>query len=167
MLDPYETGYRHRVFTTGDVQMLLNSREKIDDTITQLESNVDVMNSLQRFYIKLKQNSDFALRSSCSEDIDVFVNEIDNLTNNFRLQVSRAKALLKRISGRTELVQQHRLERLNQHMEREAVVVRIITIVTLLYLPATFVSVSNSHPGLFNIKPPSNLSTSPSSAPTW
>lgn len=28
------------------------------------------------------------------------------------------------------------------HMEKEAIVVRIITIVTLVYLPATFVSVS-------------------------
>jgi hypothetical protein len=33
-----------------------------------------------------------------------------------------------------------RMERLNQNMKQEAVVVRIITLVTLLYLPATFVS---------------------------
>ena len=35
-----------------------------------------------------------------------------------------------------------RVERLNMNMEREAIVVRIITIVTLIYLPGTFVSVS-------------------------
>jgi hypothetical protein len=33
------------------------------------------------------------------------------------------------------------MEKLNRHMENEAVVVRIITLVTLVYLPATFVSV--------------------------
>ena len=38
-----------------------------------------------------------------------------------------------------------RTERLTLNMEKEAVVVRIITIVTLLYLPGTFVSVSNDH----------------------
>ena len=35
-----------------------------------------------------------------------------------------------------------RTERLAQNMEKEAFVMRIVTIVTLLYLPATFVSVS-------------------------
>jgi hypothetical protein len=34
------------------------------------------------------------------------------------------------------------MEVLNRNMEKEAIVVRIITIVTLVYLPATFVSVS-------------------------
>ena len=53
------------------------------------------------------------------------------------------------ISDRKELVLQHlqsqaseRTEQLNRNLEREAVVMRIITIVTLIYLPATFVSVS-------------------------
>jgi hypothetical protein len=36
-----------------------------------------------------------------------------------------------------------RMEILNRNMEKEAIVVRIITIVTLIYLPATFVSVSS------------------------
>jgi hypothetical protein len=34
-----------------------------------------------------------------------------------------------------------RMERLNQNMEKEAIVMRIVTLVTLVYLPATFVSV--------------------------
>jgi len=34
-----------------------------------------------------------------------------------------------------------RTEQLNHNLEKEAVVMRIITIVTLIYLPATFVSV--------------------------
>lgn len=109
----------------------------------QLESNVEIMRSLRKFYVTLKDNCDFELRHACLDDIDVFANEVDNLMNSFKLQINRAKALLKRINGRAELVKQHRLERLNQHMENEAIVVRIITIVTLLYLPATFVSVRN------------------------
>jgi Mg2+ and Co2+ transporter CorA len=35
-----------------------------------------------------------------------------------------------------------RTEQLNKNLEKEAVVMRIITILTLIYLPATFVSVS-------------------------
>jgi hypothetical protein len=37
-----------------------------------------------------------------------------------------------------------RTQRLNENLEREAIVMRIITIVTLIYLPATFVSVSRN-----------------------
>lgn len=143
LLDVYEAGRRTRVYTTEDVQNLLQRQEKIDEAITQLQSNVEVMRSLQTFYLKLKENKDLKqVVDACADDLDVFATELENLMDNFKLQISRAKALLRRISGRSELVKQHRLERLNQHMENEAIVVRIITIVTLLYLPATFVLVS-------------------------
>lgn len=105
-----------------------------------LDSNVNILHSLQRFYNKLGQHKDFQARTLCSDDIDVFANKLDYIMDDFKLQISRAKALLKMLSDRTELVKQHRLERLNYHMEREAIVVRIITIVTLIYLPATFTS---------------------------
>jgi hypothetical protein len=68
------------------------------------------------------------------------------------MQTSRAKLLVKIISDRKELVLQHlqgqaaeRTEKLNRNLEREAVVMRIVTIVTLVYLPATFTSVSLLH----------------------
>lgn len=107
-----------------------------------LSSNIDIMNSLSDFYRRLSRNSDSGPASTCQDDIEIFSNDLGNIINNFRLQVNRSKAMVKTLTDRTELVKQHRLERLNQHMESEAIVVRIVTIVTLVYLPATFTSVS-------------------------
>jgi hypothetical protein len=105
-----------------------------------LKANVDVMTSLRRFYIDLRDNDEFPMKKSCGDDIAVFASQLGNLINDFRLQIDRADALVRITTDRTELVKQHRLERLNLNMENEAIIVRIITIVTLIYLPATFVS---------------------------
>lgn len=107
-----------------------------------LSSNVDIMNSLSDFYVRLSRITDSGPASKCQEDIEVFSNGLGNIINNFQLQINRSKVLVKILTDRTEMVKQHRLERLNQHMESEAIVVRIVAIVTLVYLPATFTSVS-------------------------
>lgn len=140
VLGPTGKGSHHRIYTAADVQKLFLWQERVSEVILVLESNVNIMSSLQKFYTKLGQTKDFPAQKSCSEDVDMFVNKLDYMTEDFRLQVSRSKALLKVLSDRTELVKQHRLERLNYHMETEAIVVRIVTIVTLVYLPATFTS---------------------------
>lgn len=140
VLGPTGKGSHHRIYRVSDVQRLFIWQERVSQVVLVLESNVNILHSLRRFYTQLGQNKDFQARNSCSDDIDVFSNKLDYIMDDFKLQVSRAKALLKTLSDRTELVKQHRLERLNYHMEREAIVVRIITIVTLIYLPATFTS---------------------------
>lgn len=47
-------------------------------------------------------------------------------------------------SDRLQLEEQalDRTEQLNESMKREALTMRVITVITLVYLPATFVSVS-------------------------
>ncbi|CAM1504861.1 Fc.00g024520.m01.CDS01 [Cosmosporella sp. VM-42] len=139
ILGPTGSGYHHRIYTAGDIQKLLELEERANEVITMLDSNVEVMDSLKRFYEKLAVNKNFDLQE-CNDDIDVFANQMNNMIGDFRLQIGRTKALVKMLSDRTELVKQHRLERLNRNMEKEAIVVRIVTIVTLIYLPATFVS---------------------------
>lgn len=148
MLGPIGTGHHHRIYTAGDIQKLLTLEERISEVITVLESNVEVMDSLKRFYEKLVVNKDFDLKEDCSYDIDVFASQLSQMMDDFRLQIGRAKALVRVMSNRTELVKQHRLERLNGNLEKEAIVVRIVTIVTLIYLPATFVSVRAMNPAL-------------------
>lgn len=132
------------MYTTQDIQDLLLWEERLSEAVTVLSSNIDIMNSLADFYLRLSRNTDSGPASLCQDDIEVFSNDLGNIINNFRLQVNRSKALVKTLTDRTELVKQHRLERLNQHMESEAIVVRIVTIVTLVYLPATFTSVSQT-----------------------
>lgn len=140
LLAPTTGGYHYTIYTAADIQRFLTWQEKISESITVLESNIEVMKSLMRFYTKLDENQDFDLRSSCTDDIDEFCTQLYNMVNDFTLQISRAKALVKLTGDRGELVKQHRLERLNYNMEKEAILVKIVTIVTLIYLPATFVS---------------------------
>uniref|UniRef100_A0A8H7N3N9 CorA-like transporter domain-containing protein n=1 Tax=Bionectria ochroleuca TaxID=29856 RepID=A0A8H7N3N9_BIOOC len=134
-----EPGRQHRIYTAGDIQKLLMYEETISEVITSLESNVEVMTSLRDFYEKLVVNQSVNF-GNCEFDIDDFTSELGHLINDFKLHISRAKALVKVISNRSELVKQQRMERLNKNLENEAIVMRIVTIVTLLYLPATFVS---------------------------
>ncbi|KAH9233222.1 hypothetical protein K456DRAFT_349890 [Colletotrichum gloeosporioides 23] len=140
LLAPTTGGYHYTIYTAADIQRFLIWQEKISESITVLESNIEVMKSLMRFYAKLDENQDFDLRSSCTDDIDEFCTQLYSMVNDFTLQISRAKALVKLTGDRGELIKQHRLERLNHNMEKEAILVRIVTIVTLIYLPATFVS---------------------------
>ncbi|KAF4932675.1 putative serine/threonine-protein kinase MPS1-like protein [Colletotrichum fructicola] len=140
VLAPTNDGYHYTVYTAADIQRFLSWQERISEVITVLESNVEVMKSLMRFYAKLQSNNDFDLQAVCKDDIEEFNNQLNSVMDDFRMQITRAKALVKLTSDRGELVKQHRLERLNRNMEREAIMVRIVTIVTLIYLPATFVS---------------------------
>ncbi|KAK1849034.1 hypothetical protein CCHR01_08372, partial [Colletotrichum chrysophilum] len=121
VLAPTSNGYHFTVYTAADIQRFLGWQEKISEAIAMLESNIEVMKSLMRFYTKLEENRDFDLRLSCTDDIEEFCNQLCNMVNDFTLQISRARALVKLTGDRGELIKQHRLERLNQNMEREAI----------------------------------------------
>ncbi|KAN0104936.1 hypothetical protein V8E51_010681 [Hyaloscypha variabilis] len=140
VLGPTGKGQHHHIYTARDIQHLQRWAEKVREVTSVLKANVDVMTSLRRFYTDLRSNEEFPMRKSCGDDISVFASQLGNLIDDFRLQIDRADALVRITTDRTELVKQHRLERLNLNMENEAIIVRIITIVTLIYLPATFVS---------------------------
>ncbi|KAH7171387.1 hypothetical protein EDB81DRAFT_753773 [Dactylonectria macrodidyma] len=139
VLGPTGSGYHHRVYTAGDVQQLLKLEETVSEMTIVLESNIEVMTSLKRFYERLIANKDFDLKD-CTYEVEDFTSQLSHMMDDFRLQIGRANALVRMLSNRAELVRQHRLERLNRNLEKEAIVMRIVTIVTLIYLPATFVS---------------------------
>ena len=148
------------------MQSLQIWEEKANTAITVLDSNIDVMQSLTEYYKRLRSSKDFDLGDPCSDDIEAFVAQLNDMMHDFRTLIGRATDLVKVTKNRKELVgalgawfchymltvmqvMQHlqsqsteRMEVLNRNMEKEAIVVRIITIVTLIYLPATFVSVS-------------------------
>jgi hypothetical protein len=143
-------GYAHKEYEPWDIQDLQHWQDKTNETVMVLEANTKILRALRRFYSDLTARKDFpqALRDLCEDDLDTFFSQLDEITSDFDIQISRAKLLVNIISDRKELVLQHlqsqaseRTEQLNKNLEREAIVMRIITIVTLLYLPATFVSV--------------------------
>ena len=132
------------------IQDLQHWQDKANEAVMVLEANTDVLKSIHKFYLVLVDRKDFpdTLRSACEDDLRTFISQLDEIINDFHMQVARAKLLVTIISDRKELILQHlqgqaaeRTEKLNRNLEREAVVMRIVTIVTLVYLPATFTSV--------------------------
>ncbi|KAF2477653.1 uncharacterized protein BDR25DRAFT_249788 [Lindgomyces ingoldianus] len=146
---PRGPGYAHKEYRPYHIQDLQYWQDKTNEAVMVIEANVEVIKALRRFYINLKVHKDFptTLKNACSDDLSTFVAHLDEIIDDFGMQISRTKLLAKIISDRKELVLQHlqgqaaeRTEQLNLNLEREAIVMRIVTIVTLIYLPATFVS---------------------------
>jgi|TARA_R110002003_G_scaffold33_6_gene2093 hypothetical protein len=146
-----EEGHAHKEYKPYHIQDLQHWHDRANEAVMVLEANIDVLKSLHKFYHGLPDRKDFpaSLKATCEEDLSTFVAQLDEIINDFHMQTSRAKLLVNIISDRKELVLQHlqgqaaeRTEKLNKNLEREAVVMRIVTIVTLVYLPATFTSVS-------------------------
>lgn len=172
VLGPSGTGYAHKTYTAQDIQDLQIWEERTRQAITALEGNVDIMSALVMFYRRLAQDRNFPLRKKCSSDVATFAAQVGNIVSDHRMQIKRAEFLVRTISDRRQLVSlpqcqssrlllgyklktlaqviQHlqsqsasRSERLSRNMEQEQVFMLIITVMTLIYLPATFVSVSD------------------------
>lgn len=144
---PRGLGEYHQKYKPGDLQTLQRHEDMVHETIAALEANFRVTRSLHNFYTGLKNNKDFPLRHDGAEYIDVFADQLEDFLSDIEHLVQRAETLLKITNGRKELVIQHyqgqsteNMEKMNSNMEKETILVRIVTIVTLVYLPATFVS---------------------------
>ncbi|KAI1101814.1 hypothetical protein F4804DRAFT_287343 [Jackrogersella minutella] len=147
LLGPSGDGHAHKTYTPGDIQDLQIWEEKARQVAMALEGNTDVTLALVAFYRRLTLDKDFQLRETCSLDISTFGSQVENITTDFRMQTKRAEFLVRTISDRRQLVVQHlqsqsasRAERLSRSMEQEQIFMLMITIVTLIFLPGTFVS---------------------------
>ncbi|TID14704.1 hypothetical protein E6O75_ATG08850 [Venturia nashicola] len=147
---PRGHGHAFEQYNPQHIQDIQRRQDKINEIAMVLEANVDVMKSLCKFYTDLKSNRHFPqyLKESCDEDILTFTAQVEDMIYDLKMQIARATVLVKITNDRKEIILQHlqsqataRMERLSANMEKEAIVMRIITIVTLIYLPATFVSV--------------------------
>ncbi|KAF4841954.1 hypothetical protein CGCSCA4_v009097 [Colletotrichum siamense] len=130
--------------------------EKVNSTLMAMESNVKIMKLIQKFYKDLVKDEHFPQRErrACQSAVKDFVFQLEELICETQMQVSRAQVLLKILSDRKTILIQHLQARtalisskltavMYKQAERsamEAIAVRIVTIVTLIYLPATFSS---------------------------
>jgi hypothetical protein len=119
-----------------------------------LEGNVHVMKCLKRYYTSMVNRNGFpaALKPKVCNDVECFSAQVEDIIENLTCNISRARFLAGLIRDRKDVIQFHfqgqaaeRMEHMNRHMEKETVVMGIITLVTLIYLPATFVSVERLH----------------------
>lgn len=149
-------------YQAQDLQQLQTLSDQVSDVILSLEGNMDVIRALREFYYSLSQDPDFPLRTTCADYVTMFVKQTQNANYDLKLQLSRAKALSGRVLQRKDLMLQYMnaqtaekqeeltssAYRVTISAENEAIVMRIITVVTLLFLPATFVSTFFSTPAI-------------------
>ncbi|KAI4624880.1 uncharacterized protein J4E87_005361 [Alternaria ethzedia] len=132
-------------YELGDIADLQYWRDNANQAVLLLNANIEILNSLRKFYVNLTNRADFptSLKADCEHDLEVFLSQLDEIMKDLQRQLERARLIINIVNDRKELVLQHlqaQTEQLNRNMGREAAVMRIITIVTLLYLPSTFVS---------------------------
>jgi hypothetical protein len=178
-LNPRAQSLARREYTPEDLQTLQNYEEKTNEAIMILEANADVLTSLRTFYERMMENKEFQFKQHSCDDIRAFAARVEDMVYDSRMQISRAKLLVRITSDRKSLVKnipslcplclmdllttlqvlQHLQSQATEKMEalttsmhkigvmsqKEAIAMRIITVVTLVYLPATFVSVSLQH----------------------
>ncbi|KAI9698088.1 MAG: hypothetical protein M1820_007596 [Bogoriella megaspora] len=125
---PRELGDIYPKYSPRNVQNLQYWGEKTSEVISILESNLIIIGALSSFYVRISSHKDFP--RSLTEDEPAVVAQFTADLNE----------VVQHLQGQTA----ERTEQLSANMEREAIAMRIITIITLLYLPATFVSVSTS-----------------------
>ena len=104
ILGPRGKGYAYKKYRPQNIQDLQRWEDKTNEIIMVLEANVDVMTSLRRFYDGLKDNKDFPLGSLCADDIVTFAAEVDDIIDNFKMQIARAKVLAKITNDRKQMV---------------------------------------------------------------
>jgi hypothetical protein len=154
-------GHERRHYEPDDLTRLQAKIDKINQVIMVMEANVKILSTLEKYYGKLLEHKDFPLKSACKESISVFSARLAELSYDITMQISRAKALAQLTADRKMVTIQHlqsqatesqaqataTMERLTRSMykvgvlsQSEASAMRVITVLTLLYLPATFVS---------------------------
>lgn len=69
-----------------------------------LEANSYVLESLRTYYNALLDNSSFGIGDLCREEILSFSSQIDNMIQNSKMEIARAKVLVQITSSRKALV---------------------------------------------------------------
>ncbi|KAF3046160.1 hypothetical protein E8E11_000049 [Didymella keratinophila] len=142
-------GVKRTYYDASNLQLVQSYEDKVNEIILILEGNNDVMKSLSGFYCDLMKSDDFdlVLKKQCAEDVREFSAQIGDMMYDINMQIRRARLLVKMTADRKALVLQHlqgqstdATLKLAQMSVKEAIIMRIITIVTLIFLPATFVS---------------------------
>ncbi|KAK4451108.1 hypothetical protein QBC34DRAFT_58067 [Podospora aff. communis PSN243] len=136
--------------------VIQNLIEHLTDTVTCIESNIAIMNRLQSFYKDLVDNPAWP-QNEISEykwAVREFASQLGEHIYDLSMQLKRANIALQIGKDRKEILIQHlaaqnaaKQEDYTQIMYRQqhktsldAVAMKVITVITLVYLPMTFVS---------------------------
>ncbi|PVI06061.1 hypothetical protein DM02DRAFT_681493 [Periconia macrospinosa] len=158
------------IFTFTDLQGLQNIEDKLQETLLVLRLNVEVLEELRQHYQFVTSHSAFPpiLKTQCEMDLAKFLKTVLNAEKDLRMLQSRTETLLRLLENRKSLlngilhyrgvkanesfarknqVSAARMEVMTLEMhaiakktEQETVSMRVITSVTLFFLPATFIA---------------------------
>ncbi|KAL2277093.1 hypothetical protein FJTKL_00228 [Diaporthe vaccinii] len=137
------------------VTLVQEYEDKVNETLMVIEANLKIFSSLLTSYTALVEDKNFPLneRDACKAAVGVFSTKIEEYAYDLRMQADRARVLSKVATDRKNIVLQQlqtqtaiKQEALASSMwafsnnsQKETIAMRIITAITLLYLPPTFV----------------------------
>ncbi|KAK5456971.1 hypothetical protein LTS15_004751 [Exophiala xenobiotica] len=141
-------------YTPDNIQNVQYYEDRTNEATMILESNAEVLGSLHKYYEGLLADADFPFRQSCRDSIIDFVRQLQDAVHDTKMQASRARLRVRIAADRKALIQSHltsqatafqnqatqKMEFMTSVAQRDAIVMRIITFIALIYLPATFVS---------------------------
>jgi hypothetical protein len=106
VLGPRGPGFAHRKYEPYDIQEMQIWKEKAKQASMALETNVNVIACLGKFYARLASNRDFPpeLGRQTEEDVESFVANLDEIMDGMKMHVSRLRFLMDVISDRSVLV---------------------------------------------------------------
>ncbi|RMZ80814.1 hypothetical protein DV737_g2807, partial [Chaetothyriales sp. CBS 132003] len=141
-------------YTPENIQNVQYYEDRTNEATMTLEFNAEVLTALYRYYEDLLTDNNFPLRDSCHDSVSDFTRQLQDAVHDTKMQASRAKLVVRIAADRKALIQSHlasqatafqsqatqKMEFMASIAQRDAILVRIITFIALVYLPATFVS---------------------------
>lgn len=157
-------------FSIDDLQDMQSLEDKLNETSLVLISNTKVLQELKTLYVSLTTLEEFPeeIKTKCQRDISKFSKRITNFISDLQMHQSRAATLLRLLADRKTLLygildyraieanrllakraqeSAERMENMTKDMSQlamqtkeETVSMKIITLVTLFFLPGTFIS---------------------------
>ncbi|EXJ71135.1 uncharacterized protein A1O5_06129 [Cladophialophora psammophila CBS 110553] len=136
-------------YTKADLKTVQSYGERVSEAVAALETNLRILQALRTFYEKLIVHKEFPFAHEVLQATLDFYSELQDIIRDFEGLISWGALLTSLARERKglmlELMHAQTSDRsleLTKKSAEEVVTLRILTMVTLVYLPATFVSVS-------------------------
>jgi hypothetical protein len=97
-------GMAQRKYRPEDLQHVQDYEDRTNEAIMILEANAEVVTSLRKFYERLVTREPFSLTNTYVDDVDAFAVQLDNMIYDLKMQISRAKLLVRITADRKKLV---------------------------------------------------------------
>lgn len=148
-----------KFFQFSNLQEAQHVEEKASKALLALKSNVSNIDALKAHYISVRsvQGNEW-MRKPCLED---FYAKLDEISSELAMHQSALQALVRLVTDRKQLLfgileyenmmatrtfatkaqtSAEEMEKLTKQTKRETVSMKVITLVTMFFLPATFIS---------------------------